>query len=123
MKSGKLLRFHPTAFLLVFNLFSSFYFLGLYSSAQAMPGDLDPSFGSGGKITTSFGSSDDVGNAVAIQTDGKIVAAGYTTISGSAAFAVARYNPDGTLDAGFGSGGQVTTDFGNGNDIARAVVI
>ncbi|HEX2713803.1 MAG TPA: delta-60 repeat domain-containing protein, partial [Candidatus Acidoferrales bacterium] len=37
-------------------------------------------------------------------------------------FALARYNPDGSLDSTFGTGGKVTTDFG-GNDNARAVTI
>ena len=80
-------------------------------------GVLDPTFGTGGSVTTDFGGSD-VANAVALQTDGKIVVAG--TSSGN--FAVARYTADGVLDATFGTGGLVTTDFG-GDELANAVAI
>src|SRR5205807_1340610 len=38
-------------------------------------------------------------------------------------FAVARYNPDGSLDASFGTGGLVTTDFASGSDFASAVTL
>ena len=57
---------------------------------------------------------------VAIQTDGKIVAAGTTGtapsgyISGNR-FALARYETDGTLDASFGTAGRVRTGFGSGH--------
>jgi len=44
--------------------------------ATAQPGSLDNTFGTGGKLTTDFGSSDR-GNSVAIQSDGKILVAGY----------------------------------------------
>ncbi|MEJ7701193.1 MAG: delta-60 repeat domain-containing protein [Pyrinomonadaceae bacterium] len=81
-------------------------------------GTLDTTFGTGGKITTDFG---DFGNYVyasdvVIQPDGKIVAAGGSRSDDfeddSGVFALARYNADGTLDATFGSGGKVITDFG-----------
>jgi uncharacterized delta-60 repeat protein len=77
-------------------------------------GSVDTSFGTAGKVTTDFSGagSIDRANAVLIQTDGKIVAAGVTTANSSrAGFALARYNPDGTLDSSFGTGGKVTTDF------------
>src|SRR5262252_4069855 len=78
-------------------------------------GTIDKSF-SGGGVTTDFSGGDDRGFAVAIQPDGKIVAAGTaTTTKGGFDFGVARYNAAGTLDTGFGSGGKVTTDF-NGKD-------
>jgi uncharacterized delta-60 repeat protein len=89
------------------------------SSIDASAGDLDPTFGTGGRVTTDFGSGDDRANAVAIQSDGKIVATG----SASYAFALARYNADGSLDGSFGSGGKVTTDFGPGVEFALAVAI
>ncbi len=77
-------------------------------SAQGAPGTLDQSFGTGGKVATSFGSSYDAAYAVAIQRNGKIVAAG---VSGFGVFALARYKPNGTLDASFGRGGKVKTPF------------
>src|SRR5262249_3794930 len=64
------------------------------------------------------------GLAVALQPDGKIVVAGSaTTASGGIDFALARYNTDGTLDTGFGSGGKVTTDFNGREDRIFAVVV
>jgi uncharacterized delta-60 repeat protein len=91
---------------------------GLPGAAVAESGALDPTFGSGGEVTTDLGGSDSA-QAVAVQSDGKIVAAG---LSGAADFALARYNADGSLDTGFGSGGKVTTDFG-GSDAASALAI
>ncbi|MDQ1518225.1 MAG: hypothetical protein QOE80_4055 [Actinomycetota bacterium] len=70
-------------------------------------GSTDPSFGDGGKVTTDFGTSFDWAYAAVIQPDGKIVAGGVTDASGSRDFALARYNPDGSLDPGFGTAGLV----------------
>jgi uncharacterized delta-60 repeat protein len=71
----------------------------------AADGDSDVTFGTGGEVTTDFSGGDDYAFALALQSDGKIVAVGHT----SSGFALARYNPDGSLDNGFGSGGKVTT--------------
>jgi uncharacterized delta-60 repeat protein len=87
-------------------------------AAVAAPGALDPTFGTGGEVTTDFGGSDGA-QAVAIQSDGKIVAAGS---SGAGDFALARYNAVGGLDPTFDSGGKVTTDFG-GFDATSALAI
>jgi len=88
--------------------------------AQAAPGDLDPSFSADGRVTTDLAGGDDRGFGVAIQADGKIVVAGS---SGSPRdFALARYNPDGSLDTSFDVDGRVTTDFG-GDDSGAAVAI
>jgi len=89
---------------------------------EAASGDLDPTFGSGGKVTTNFDSFDRA-NAVAIQSDGKIVVAGSALTITSNDFALARYNSDGSLDASFGAGGKVTTDFFGTKDEAHAVAI
>jgi len=99
---------------------------GLYSFALARyntDGSLDTSFGSGGQILTAFGSSYSVALAVAIQSDGKIVAAGYSNVNHTDDFALVRYNPDGSLDSSFGSGGRVLTDFGGHEDEAYAVAL
>src|SRR3990172_7959173 len=86
--------------------------------AAAAPGDLDASFGTGGRVTTDFGGGDGA-SAVAIQTDGKIVAVG----ASNGRFALARYNVDGSLDASFDSDGLVTTDFGPGTEFAFTAAI
>jgi len=82
-------------------------------------GELDTSFGTGGKVLTDFAGASDAINALAVQPDGKLVAAGR---SGND-FALARYNPDGTLDASFGAGGKVTTSIGADADTAYALVV
>jgi uncharacterized delta-60 repeat protein len=85
-------------------------------------GSLDMGFGSGGKVTTAVGSA----VAAALQGDGKIVVAGTGAAAGTTAqaFVLARYNQDGTLDAGFGTGGIVTTSFGAPNgDVAAGVAV
>jgi uncharacterized delta-60 repeat protein len=86
-------------------------------------GTLDATFGSGGKVTTDFGSQFSTAAALVVQADGRLVAAGDADAGpdGTAVFALARYRTNGTLDPGFGSGGKVTTDFGEGNDVLRGL--
>jgi uncharacterized delta-60 repeat protein len=84
-------------------------------------GSLDTSFSFDGTQTTSFGGFRDGAAAVAIQGDGKIVAAGHAG-GISTDFALARYNPNGTLDTSFSGDGKHATDFG-GDDQATAVAI
>jgi uncharacterized delta-60 repeat protein len=79
-------------------------------------GTLDASFGSGGVVTTDFAGSTDRVEGLAVQPDGKLVAAGQAFSGAGLDFAVARYHPDGTLDTSFGSGGKVTTDLAGGDD-------
>ena len=88
--------------------------LALPGAAVAAPGDLDPGFGSGGKVLTGLG-ADDHANDVAVQPDGKIVSVGASadSILQESDFALTRHNADGTLDAGFGSGGKVKTAINN----------
>jgi uncharacterized delta-60 repeat protein len=88
-------------------------------------GELDSAFGTNGKVTTDIGTNQtDVGYAVALQTDGKIIVAGLSWASGTQTFAVVRYTSTGDLDSTFGTGGRVTTGFdNNGADAAYAIHI
>ena len=86
-------------------------------------GSLDATFGSGGKVATPVGSSNDYAYSVAIQSDGKIVAAGLSSNGSNDDFALARYDSDGSLDTGFGTGGKVTTAIGSAGDYALSVAI
>ena len=72
------------------------------------PGDLDPTFGDDGLVTTTIGLYSR-GYAVAIQTDGKILVAGDARSESGFDFALARYTSAGQLDPTFGVGGIVTT--------------
>src|SRR5439155_701437 len=90
-------------------------------------GTLDSTFGSGGIVTTPVGSLDADAAALAVQTDGKIVAAGLAGSFASQIWDVAllRYNTDGTLDLPFGgtNTGMVITDIGSSSNYANAVAI
>ncbi|MDQ6766152.1 MAG: dockerin type I domain-containing protein [Verrucomicrobiota bacterium] len=104
--------------------FAGALLLGTTSPAQAADGDLDPTFGVGGKVVTDFNNSSDTLSRMAVQPDGKIVAIGSTRAStGSNKYALARYNPDGTLDNTFGTGGKVTTVIANVLENANAILL
>src|SRR5258707_9903503 len=90
--------------------------VGPRSAVASGPGSLDTSFGSGGVVTTDLGGAEQIA-AIAIQSDQKIVAVGFTASGSSEDWAVVRYNPGGSLDTTFGAGGVVTTNLG-GNDTA-----
>ena len=87
-----------------------------------LDGSLDTTLGGNGKVTTDFTRGDDDAYSLALQADGKIVAAGQSGGS-NPKFALARYNSDGSLDATFGADGKVTTDFTPGYDSAYSVAI
>lgn len=94
------------------------FFLARYNPA----GTLDASFGTDGKVIAPFGGSSGgvyTGQSIALQGDGKIIAVGYW-FGRSSAFAVNRYNPDGTVDISFGTGGTVITPnvIGGAYDVA-----
>ncbi len=77
--------------------------------------DLDPSFGVGGKVITSFDLATTGITDIALQPDGKILAVGATSVYSDSAcisdFVVTRYNNDGSLDTSFGSNGQTRVSF------------
>jgi uncharacterized delta-60 repeat protein len=80
-------------------------------------GNLDESFGRGGKVLTRFvrrpgtEPSSSWAEAVALQRNARIVVAG---LGRGYDFGLARYLPKGRLDPSFGRGGTVLTDFGSG---------
>jgi uncharacterized delta-60 repeat protein len=93
---------------------------------------LDHTFGGNGFASAGFSDLGLGPSGVAIQADGKIIWVGNTTgqVTGGTVtdFATARFNPDGTLDPGFGSGGQVTTEFfappmAGAQELADAVLV
>lgn len=94
----------------------------LEARALLSAGDLDPSFGVAGRVTTSFGAASQGAAAVAIQSDGKLVVSGNLFNGVNNDFAVARYNTDGSLDTTFGSLGKFTMDLG-GDDYVKDVAV
>lgn len=93
----------------------------IFTLALAASGDLDPTFSGDGKLTTGFlGDLFEGVHDIAIQSDGKIVAVGSAhgpfNAETESVFSIARYNPNGTLDATFSWDGRVVTDFGPMSD-------
>ena len=89
-------------------------------------GTLDNAFGIHGGVTTPFpGNILTRAFAVALQTNGDIVAVGQTglTDTGPSDFALVRYNPDGSVDTTFGNSGFVSTAFGSSVAFANTVLI
>jgi uncharacterized delta-60 repeat protein len=77
-------------------------------------GSFDNTFSGDGKLLTDFGNTEDQCLSIAIQKDGKIVAAGYTIEYGTQRaedIAIARYNVDGSLDNTFSGDGKLVSDF------------
>ncbi len=89
-------------------------------------GEPDPTFGTNGATTTSInGSTRCAINALVLQPDGTLVAAGsaYMGEYYQYQFALLRYNADGTLDHSFGTNGIVTTPIGRSHATAFALVL
>ncbi|MCP4335309.1 MAG: hypothetical protein GY785_21875, partial [Gammaproteobacteria bacterium] len=77
-----------------------------------------------GMVTTAIGAGVDKGRDVTVQSDGKILVAGYSHNGIDNDFALTRYNADGTLDTSFGGGdGVTTTAIGPADDIAQKVAL
>jgi len=102
---------------------------GTSTEVSGMPEDtshavaLDDTFGTDGIAITPIGALWDRAYGIAIQGDGKIVAAGYSDNGSDTDVAVVRYNTDGSLDTDFDSDGMVMTPVGTSYDGARAIAI
>jgi uncharacterized delta-60 repeat protein len=107
--SEKKVKFLQQKFL--FTLVSFGLILWASASCYAAPGDLDTTFGIGGKVNTDIVTGATI-YSIAIQSDGKIIAAGRTDQGGGIGFSLVRYNTDGSVDTTFDTGGKVVTSFG-----------
>jgi uncharacterized delta-60 repeat protein len=86
-------------------------------------GSLDPRFGDGGRARIDFGGGDDRARALALQPDGKMVVAGWTTRDGRTRPALVRLTADGALDRSFGGTGRVVADVGAADARAHAIAL
>ncbi|HEV7643971.1 MAG TPA: hypothetical protein VGO50_08535 [Pyrinomonadaceae bacterium] len=86
-------------------------------------GSVDTSFGTGGLATTIIGTGTSNIAAIELLPDGRILAGGTASNSGTTDFALARYNTDGSLDTSFDGDGMVLTPVGAGNDTLRGIVV
>jgi uncharacterized delta-60 repeat protein len=96
---------------------------GALRGARAAVGDLDPSFGNGGMITTDFGTRDDYGRGIVIQADGKIILVGQSGVYPFFHSAVLRFMPDGSFDQTFGNQGSVVAELDSGGDELTSVAL
>ncbi|MCI5131477.1 MAG: hypothetical protein D3904_08105 [Candidatus Electrothrix sp. EH2] len=87
-------------------------------------GPLDREFNFDGTVSTAVGSGDEEVFALALQDDGKILAAGYSSNTNrNRDFAVVRYNSDGTLDRSFGQEGMAVTAVGDSDDEISGIAV
>ena len=102
--------------------------IGGFTVARLMPnGKADAAFGNAGLAVARFGSGLNTANSLAIQSDGKIVAAGISNDGprgNPEAMAIARFKPNGTLDPLFGSSGTVQfVAPGSTSSLAEVVIV
>lgn len=97
----------------------------LVTSIRCMPdGSLDPTFGSGGVITTYVAAESAVGKDLVIQPDGKVmVVAECWEGTGQFYSALLRYSSEGLLDEGFGTFGISTTMFADRSVVPEAIAL
>lgn len=94
------------------------------SNKSILSGQLDPTFNLTGKLQTPMGFANDIVSATAVQTDGKIVCAGYSyNADGNYDFSILRLNSDGSLDKSFNSNGKILLNLGSGTDWATGLAI
>ncbi|MGB7068289.1 MAG: hypothetical protein WBD22_02230 [Pyrinomonadaceae bacterium] len=88
-------------------------------------GTVDTTFGSGGRVKTSFFNTGDQVRELAIDPSNRIVAAGITRINSCSAtdFGIARYTENGQLDASFGSQGKASLDLYNDENSVYALTV
>ena len=106
------------------SILASIFNIGLSSTVTAAsPGALDPSFGAGGKVITGITGNTTTDN-IAVQPDGKIILVSSTILNGTGQrnFYIARFNPNGALDASFGVDGIVITHFSQNEEAVDVAV-
>jgi uncharacterized delta-60 repeat protein len=96
---------------------------GSAATSAPHPGSLDRTFGTGGRVTNDRVGPSMGAEALALQSHGSIVAAGYGGTDSDTAFLLARYKPSGSLDTRFGSNGMVQTHIGPGLSWVTALAV
>lgn len=91
-------------------------------------GALDPTFGTGGRVTTEIGRFDSQGFALSLARDGRILLGGDVVVGDfrhprlpQAQFALVRYLPDGSLDTSFGDGGVARAAIGRRSAVTTSI--
>ena len=120
--SPRTLAIDPGGKILVGGLVAQAGFTNFLIARLRADGETDMSFSGDGRQETDFGADESV-QALALQPDGKILAVGSSDSGSEVDFAMARYNPDGSLDYSFSSDGIDVAAVGNEADFAFAVAI
>jgi uncharacterized delta-60 repeat protein len=116
---GSALAIQPDGKILVAGSYDNSVFRTFALVRYYINGSLDTTFGFGGKVTTKIGDLEDEARSVAIQSDGKIVVAGYSWAN----FAVVRYDINGNLDDSFDTDGIVSTPIGDYGGMGHSLAI
>jgi uncharacterized delta-60 repeat protein len=96
----------------------------LAPAAVAAPGDPETEFGGDGTVTIDVAGRSDSGQGLAVQSDGKLLVAGFSGVSPTAGdYAVTRVLADGTPDPSFDGDGHALADFGTVSEGAWAVTV
>ena len=105
------------------DFYGDYYPISFFIGRYLPTGAIDNAFGTNGRIIGPFAfSAEHVGEDIALQTDGKIVAVGHQR-PGTYHIAVNRYNSDGTLDTTFGVGGRVVTSVEGSFSFGTRIVV
>ena len=104
-------------------LYTLLALMATFTFAQAQPGILDPTFGTGGIVTTSLITGYNKSEAIAVQPDGKIIACGNVGLTSNYNIGVARYNENGSLDNTFGLGGMNVIEVSAFKDFALGIAL
>jgi uncharacterized delta-60 repeat protein len=99
------------------------FFWGPYGPVRAADGDLDLTFGGTGRVLIDFSATDEYGQAVAVQPDGKILVAGQSGTYPLFHSALVRFNANGTLDTAFGTGGKAVIPIDPSGDGLSAIAV
>ncbi|WP_207632823.1 T9SS type A sorting domain-containing protein [Foetidibacter luteolus] len=91
-------------------------------TTEAQDGTPDATFGANGQVITDVAGVADYGAAIAVQTGGKIVLGGHTTIASKNYFALVRYQPDGAIDSTFGTNGKTIAGFDGNNLLSLSAI-
>ncbi len=94
-----------------------------FNSDGISDGTLDTSFGNSGRVRQAIGSGNNWGQSLVIQPDGKILLGGYCHNGSNFDFCIARFNPNGTLDTTFGTGGKVIQPISSADDKGYSLAI
>lgn len=98
---------------------------GLFqATAPVYAGQVNRRFGAAGRVSISMGNGGAaVAQAIALQSDGKMVVAGYAPVGGIKQFAIVRLNVDGSLDISFNGTGKQLISFETGDSQAYSLAI